>query len=300
MRENIDFRTEDGVRLRGWLYQPDRSGGPVPAIVMAHGFSATKEMYLDKFAEVFCAAGMAALVYDNRNLGASDGEPRQHIDPWRQISDYRDAITFAGSLPGVDKGKIGVWGSSYSGGHVLVVAAIDRRVKCVVSQVPLISGLGNARRLIRSDFIAAVRANFDADRESRYAGNPPAMIPVAAEKPGDPCALPTEDTRQFFLETCKTLAPNWRNEVTLQSVELFTEYEPGIYIPNICPTPFMLVVALGDHLVQTDIACAAFETALEPKKLLLLPGGHFEAYVGRNFEISSTAQRNWFVEHLRP
>lgn len=126
------------------------------------------------------------------------------------------------------------------------------------------------------------------------------MIPVAAEKPGDPCALPTDDTREFFLETCKTLAPNWRNEVTLQSVELFTEYEPGTYIPNICPTPFLLAVGLRDHLVPADIACAAFETALEPKKLLVLPRGHFEAYVGENFRVSSAAQRDWFLEHLRP
>ncbi|MBI5014031.1 MAG: alpha/beta fold hydrolase [Deltaproteobacteria bacterium] len=300
MRKDIEFRTEDGVTLRGWLYQPDRSKGPVPAIVMAHGYSATKEMYLDKFAEVFCAAGMAVLVYDNRNLGASDGEPRQHIDPWRQVSDYRDAITFAGSLPGVDKARIGVWGSSYSGGHVLVVAAIDRRVKCVVCQVPLISGLRNARRLIRSDFFAAVRASFDADREARYAGKPPAMIPVVAEDPLGACALPTPDSWQWFNETGRKLAPSWRNECTLQSVELFTEYEPGIYIPNICPTPFMLVVALGDHLVPADISLAAFETALHPKKLLTVPGGHFEAYVGPAFEISSVAQRDWFVEHLKP
>src|SRR5208283_4782678 len=100
---------------------------------------------------------------------ASGGEPRQHIDPWRQVSDCRDAITFVGSLPGVDKSRIGIWGSSYSGGHVLVVAAIDRRVKCVVSQVPLISGLGNTRRLIRADMIAAVRAGFDTDREEAFA-----------------------------------------------------------------------------------------------------------------------------------
>ncbi|MFA7281246.1 MAG: alpha/beta hydrolase [Sterolibacterium sp.] len=298
MRKDIEFRTEDGVMLRGWLYQPDRSADAVPAIVMAHGFSGTKEMYLDKFAEVFCAAGFAVLVYDHRNFGASEGQPRHHIDPWRQVSDYRDAITFAGSIPGVDKSRIGIWGSSYSGGHVQVVAAIDRRVKCVVSQVPLISGLANARRLIRADHFQAVRSSFDADREARYAGQPPAMIPVAAEKPGDPCALPTEDTRQFFLETCKTLAPNWRNEVTLQSIELFMDYEPGIYIPNISPTPFMLVVALGDHLTPSDITCAAFEKALEPKKLLTLRCGHFEAYVGKQFEISSKVQRDWFVEHL--
>ena len=143
MRKDIAFKTEDGVTLRGWLYLPDRAAGRVPAVVMAHGFSAVKEMYLDRFAEAFAAGGLGALVFDNRNFGASDGEPRQHIDPWQQVRDYRDAITFAGTLAEVDADRIGVWGSSYSGAHVVVLGAIDRRVKCVVAQVPLISGHRN-------------------------------------------------------------------------------------------------------------------------------------------------------------
>src|ERR671925_702312 len=153
MRQDIEFDAE-GVTLRGWLYLPDGATGPVPTVVMAHGFSAVKEMFLDSFAEAFAAGGLGALVFDNRNFGASDGKPRQHIDPWQQVRDYRDAITFAESLAEIDRARIGVWGSSYSGGHVLVLGAIDRRVKCVVSQVPLISGHRNARRIVRSDFIA--------------------------------------------------------------------------------------------------------------------------------------------------
>src|SRR5881398_2725401 len=113
MRRDIAFKTEDGVTLRGWLYLPDRTATQVPTVVMAHGFSAVKEMYLDRFAEVFAAAGLAALVFDNRNFGASEGEPRQEIDPWRQVRDYRDAITFAQGLPETDPARIGVWGSSY-------------------------------------------------------------------------------------------------------------------------------------------------------------------------------------------
>ena len=300
MRKDIEFKTNDGVTLRGWNYLPDGAKENIPTIVMAHGYSAVKEMYLDSFAEVFCDAGFAALVYDNRNLGASDGEPRGEIDPWRQINDYRDAITFAGTLPEVDKSRIGVWGSSYSGGHVIVVAALDRRVKCVVCQVPLISGLRNARRLIRSDLFAGVRANFDADRDSCYAGNPPAMIKVVAEEAGEPCALPTDDSTEFFLDTHKLRAPAWKNEVTLKSVEMFIEYEPGDYISKICPTPFLLVVAEGDHLVPADLAIEAYEKALEPKKLLILPGGHFDAYTGEAFKVNSAAQRDWFVKHLKP
>jgi uncharacterized protein len=297
MRKNIDFKTEDGVTLRGWLYLPDRAAGPVPTVVMAHGFSAVKEMYLDRFAEVFAAGGLGALVFDNRNFGASDGERRQHIDPWQQVGDYRDAITFAETLPEVDRTRIGVWGSSYSGGHVLVLGAIDRRVRCVVSQVPLISGHRNARRLIRADFIAPVQAQFDDDRRARYAGKAPAMIPVVAQDSMAPCALATPDSWQWFTETGKTRAPAWRNEVTLQSVEMFTAYEPGAYIEWVSPTPLMMVVAAGDHLTVSDEALAGYARALEPKKLVLLEGGHFDAYV-KDFERSSAPARDWLMQHL--
>ena len=194
MRKDVEFKTEDGVILRGWHYLPDNRTGKLPTIVMAHGFSAVKEMYLDHFAEAFAKAGLASLVFDNRNFGASDGEPRQEIDPWRQVRDYRDAITYAETLPDTDGERIGIWGSSYSGGHVLVVGAIDRRVKCVVSQVPLISGHGLARRLIRSDMIAGLARMFEDDRRARYTGKPPAMIPVVSENPAGPAALPTANS----------------------------------------------------------------------------------------------------------
>jgi fermentation-respiration switch protein FrsA (DUF1100 family) len=299
MRQDIEFRTEDGVTLRGWLYRPEGVDGDRPLVVMAHGFSATKEMYLDDFAEVFAAAGLAVLVYDNRNLGDSEGEPRGEIDPWQQVRDYRTAITWAVTQPGIDPTRIGVRGSSYSGGHVLVVGAIDRRVSCVVAQVPLISGIENARRLIRADQFAGLRGMFDADRTARLAGAQPAMIKVAYEDdPAEPSALPTADTHDFFLGPILDRAKTWRNEVTLRSVELFTEYEPGDYIARISPTPLLMVVAAGDHLTVADLTTAAYERAREPKKLLVLPGGHFDAYVGDAFATSSAVQRDWFVTHL--
>ena len=170
-RRDIEFDAE-GVTLRGWFYAAEGAGGPAPTVVMAHGFSAVKEMYLDSFAEVFAAGGLNVVVFDNRCFGASDGEPRQEIDPWVQVRDYRHAITYASTLPEVDPRRIGIWGSSYSGGHVLVVAAIDRRVKAVVCQVPLISGHDNLRALVRADFIAGLREQFDADRLARFRGEP--------------------------------------------------------------------------------------------------------------------------------
>ncbi|MGW5434429.1 alpha/beta hydrolase [Streptomyces sp. NPDC004059] len=295
-RRNVQFDAED-VTLRGWFYPAADTWGPAPTIVMAHGFSAVKEMYLDSYAEVFASAGLNALVFDHRNFGASDGEPRQEIDPWQQIRDYRHAITFASTLPEVDGGRVGVWGSSYSGGHVLVVAAIDRRVKAVASQVPLVSGLANLHALVRSDFLAGLRESFDADRVARFVGEPPAMLPVVAEDPLAPSALPTTDSWTWFTETAAMRAPSWRNEVTLRSVEMFSEYEPGAYISHISPTPLLLLPARDDHLTPARLAIGAYERAREPKKLIILPGGHFDAYV-KGFQTSCDAARAWFLEHL--
>jgi hypothetical protein len=264
---------------------------------MAHGFSAVKEMYLDAFAVVFAAAGLNALVIDNRGFGASDGEPRQEIDPWQQVRDYRHAITYAGTLDEVDATRIGVWGSSYSGGHVLVLGAIDRRIKAVTAQVPLVSGSANIAELVRADFRAGFRDMFDADRAARFAGDPPAMVPVVDEDPLAPSALPTPDSWTWFTETGRTRAPSWRNEVTLRTVEMLGEYEPGTYIGRISPTPLLMVVAREDHLTPAHLAIDAYERAREPKKLVILPGGHFDAYVD-GFDGASVAERDFLVEQL--
>jgi uncharacterized protein len=296
VRTDVEFDAA-GVTLRGWHYVPDGSRGRVPTIVMAHGFSAVKEMYLDRFAEVFADAGLAALVFDNRNFGASDGEPRQEIDPWAQVRDYRHAITWAQTRPEVDADRIGVWGSSYSGGHVLVLGAIDKRIKCVAAQVPLVTGMGNIQRLVRQDFLGPNRAAMDQDRAARYRGEPPAMVPVVDPDPLAVSGLPTPDSWEWFSETGKRRATTWRNEVTLRSVEMLMEYEPGVFVERISPTPLLMVVAAGDHLTPADLALEAYQRAREPKRLVLLAGGHFDAYV-KDFDAASGAARDWFLQHL--
>jgi uncharacterized protein len=261
-------------------------------------FPLLRKCYLDKYAESFAQAGFSSIVYDNRGFGASEGEPRQEIDPWLQIRDYSDAVTFARGLEQTDAERIGIWGSSYSGGHVLVVAAIDCRVACVVSQVPVISGWQNFRRLVRADFLAPLRAGLGADRDRRAAGNPPGMLPVVAEDPMAPSALPTADSYNWFTTTAAARAPAWRNEVTLRTIEYGFGYEPGAYIGLISPTPLLMIVAVNDHLAVSDLAITAYEHAREPKRLVLLPGGHFDAYV-EMFDQSAEPACEWFGSHLR-
>src|ERR1043165_8890359 len=136
MTDLITFASE-GTALRGRLYRAANPGRPV--VVMAHGFSAVADQ-LFPHAEAFAAAGFNTFVYDHAGFGLSDGFPRQEVDPPKQLRGYRDAVSFVRTLPEVDGSKIALWGSSFSGGHVLNAGALDPRVTCVVSQAPFISG----------------------------------------------------------------------------------------------------------------------------------------------------------------
>jgi len=290
MRRDIEFDA-DGQKIRGWLYLPGHlpaSKLPAPAVVMAHGFACVKEMYLDRYAEVFCAAGFAV-------VGASEGTPRHELNPWQQVEDYRYAITFASMQPEIDAERIGIWGTSYSGGHVLVTAATDRRVKCVVAQVPTISGHLSGLRRVPMSAVGDLARAFGADRAARMAGGAPGMRPVFGDPAGNPIYASLE-TREWFEEAAK-LAPGWRNWVTLRTMELSRAYEPGAYIGHISPTPLLMIVGKRDFVTCTDLELEAFNRALEPKKLVFIEGGHFAPYV-QEFAASSSAARDWFSEHL--
>jgi uncharacterized protein len=295
MREDIEFDAE-GVTLRGWFYRPDDASGEVPCIIMTHGFSCTKEMGLEPFAEVFSAAGLACVVYDNRGFGASDaapGKPRLEVDPWDQVRDYQHAITYAQGRSDVDASRIGVWGSSYAGGNAFVVAAIDRRVKVVCGQVPAVAGRRTFETNVPEEFWQAAWDGQAADRLARARGEAPAMIPVVTADPTTPAVMPTPDAYKFFSAYEGTA---WRNEVTLRSTEL--GYEAGEFLKFVAPTPLLMLIAKNDVVTPGEWAKEAYETAADPKRLVWLPGGHFDAYTGPGFEMSSSAARDWFVEHL--
>lgn len=301
--ENIEFNA-DGAILRGWLYTPANGQfSRAPAIVMAHGFAARKELYLDKYAEVFASAGFVVLVFDNRNFGDSDGEPRQEIDPWQQVRDYRHAITFLQLQKFIDPDKIGVWGTSYSGGHAYVVAAIDRRVKCVVAQVPAISGWKSIAHKFKPEDLVKLRKEFDKDRMNRFNGLAPAMIPIVRD-PNNKGAAALTQLAAWELFSGNN-APkeeqwrfkSWRNEITLRSLEMFTEYEPIAYIEHVTPTPLLMILAEHEEMLPIEVQIDAFNKAQEPKKLYIYPGGHFSAYT----EIAGYSKEalQWFNQYLK-
>ncbi len=293
MQTNIEFRTEDGTTLKGLAYAPE-GVEKAPVIVMAHGFSGTLTS-LTQYAKAFCDVGFAVVLYDHRGFGASNGEVRQHIDPYQQIADFRDAITFAQSLPFVDPDRVGIWGSSYAGGHVLHIAASDRRVKCVVSQIPFVSGHQTAPRLFRPDVLSAWRKRFSTERALVRKTGKHSIIPVFSTDGNAPCALPPPVTDDFI--KLSEQEDGWRNEVTVRSLEFLMEYEPGAMARFISPTPLLMIVARHDRVAAPELALATYNDALEPKRLLIHGGGHFGTYT-LQFDETSTAAIDWYREHL--
>ncbi len=132
----IEF-SSNRIVLRGWLRSPD-GDGPHPLVILAHGLGGLKEWTIPEVADALVGAGIAAMAFDYRNFGDSDGRPREEVDHYGRIEDWQSAISYATTLPEIDRDRIGIWGTSLGGRDVLAVAAIDRRLRCVVSQVPLI------------------------------------------------------------------------------------------------------------------------------------------------------------------
>ncbi|MCA1844670.1 MAG: alpha/beta fold hydrolase [Actinobacteria bacterium] len=297
-REDIEFISGSGATLRGWFYPASEQA---PCVVLQHGFTGTRDMHLDAYSEVFQSAGLSCLAYDHPGFGTSDavpGTPRQEVDPWQQIRAIQDAITYVQSRPDVDADRIGLWGTSYGAANAYITAAIDRRVKAVVGQLPLISGSRNFQALVRIDYWAQMETMFAADRQGRMAGNDPVVIPVVHPDPLAPSGIPTADAHEFFTRIQAETTTTWKNEVTLRSMELLRSHEAGIYLPLISPTPLLMIVAPMDRLAAGEWATAAYETAAQPKKLVLTAGGHFDPYEGEGFKHTSDAAADWFTEHL--
>ncbi len=283
-REDVTIPA-NGVDLAGWFYPP-AGDAAAPVVVMSHGLSAIRRMNLDAVARDLNGAGLAVLLYDHRNFGDSGGAPRQEADPWAQVRDMRDAISLAITLPGVDPERLGLWGTSYSGGHALTVAALDRRVKAVVSQVPFTHGERTFGSWVPEKARARLMQRFTDDRAARFRGAEPETVPAAIEG---------SETAEWVAET--DVEGRYVNALTLRSLEMLREYEPASFVSRIAPTPLLMVIAEQDTQTPTAWQEEAFDLAVEPKQLLRLPCRHYDPY-SRNREAATVAARDWFLAHL--
>src|SRR6266702_8572593 len=197
-KRDVMFKSGESFAA-AWLFLPKAAapGARVPAVAMAHGLGAVKEMYLEPFARRFAEAGVAALVFDYRGFGASGGEPRQRVSPHDQMEDYRSALTWLSLQPEIDADRLGVWGTSFGGGTVLHVAAYDPRVKAVVSQVGAMDLYLIARGALGAEQLAALEQMTVQERVRHATEGGEKYIPDIA-LPGQGFALQSDQDSYDF------------------------------------------------------------------------------------------------------
>lgn len=301
--QRISFDS-DGSVIAGVLYRPVDSIGECPCVVMAHGFSGTMDWIVPDFAARFADGGLAVLIFDYRYLGESGGEPRQLIDSRKQRDDLRRAVAFARSLPGIDADRIGLWGTSLGGSHVVNLAAQDPTIAAVVANVPgldlFLRGTRGRfvpphRRLAKREVaISMVRLLAAAilDAAKGALGLPPHYIAIYGRLGHAVFSDPA--LAELFREVERN-APSWQNRVAPRFLFTAPRYRNGT-IERIA-APLMVTVARDDEVISTPFvkrqaAKAAHHVIRE------YPARHFEMYHGAVQELVAADQLAFLARHL--
>jgi fermentation-respiration switch protein FrsA (DUF1100 family) len=296
VRRDVDF-VSGGVVCRAWLYLPSRTARPVPCVVMAHGFGATRDSALEPYAERFAAAGYATLVFDYRHFGASDGLPRQLLSVGRQLEDWDAAIAFVRSLEVVDPDRVALWGTSFSGGHVVRAAAKDGRIAAVSSQSPMMDGVASSIAALKSGGLwSALRFGWHGGLDLARAamGLEPHRIPIVGP-PGTLAAMTAPDAAAGF----RALAPpGFVNSVAARIGLLLGLYRPGRAARHL-RCPILIQICETDSVAPPRAAERAAARAGRWAEVKRYPEGHFEVYTGAPFERGVRDQLEFFARHLQ-
>lgn len=296
MRTDVDVMSH-GTRLSAWHFPAEVDDLTTvrgrPCVVMAHGFGATKDAGLEPYAERFAQAGADVLVFDYRGFGTSDGDVRQDVDHRRHREDYVSAVRHARAIEGVDPAKIILWGSSYSGGHVVAVAAGDPRIAGVVSQgaamdglraVLLILGYAGPAQLLRLTGHALKDVGRTITRRA------PHTIPIVGP-PGSLAAISSADGESGYR---KVMGPTFRNEMRARGILPILLNRP-VSSARRLRMPVQLVVAAHDTIAPVGAVERVAEKVSGPVEVLRFDVGHFDIYDGEPFVNSVAAQ----VEFVR-
>lgn len=296
----VEFPSQ-GATLRGYMLSPARPESRLPAVIMAHGTSATLQMVALEYARAFARVGLAVLLYDHRNFGMSDGEPRLEINPWIQCRGYRDALTFACAHRAVDPERVGLWGDSYSGGEVVVVSACDERPKAIVAQCPV---FGAAVPPAEPSFeaFASIRDTLLTGDVAGTAETTTGPLPVVShDQAGTPSLLAPIQAFRWFIDYGGRPGSGWINRASR-----VVPSTPVMYSPYLC-APFvqakvLLMVAPQDEMIHADYDVARQAFALMPgfKTWYDIAGGHFGLlyHPGPLFDEAVSVQAEFFREHL--
>lgn len=294
-RKDVTFQVK-GMSISAWLYFPKNLSVSVPCIIMGHGFGGTKDMILESYALRYQEAGFAVLAFDYRYFGESEGEPRQLMWIPYQLEDYTAAIEYARGLRGeIDPARIALWGTSASGGYGMVIAAKDKNIACVCAQCPGLDSRASGEAFLKKLGIGHILRLFvhgQRDMMRFRLGLSPHKIPIVG-KPGSIAFFPISDAYDGY---SKLASENFINEVCARVILRSHGFKPVEHLRNVrCP----ILIQICDHDSLAPISAGTAKELEKYSEVKHYPIGHFDIYVGDDFEKSVSDQLEFFKKHLR-
>jgi dienelactone hydrolase len=275
--------------IAAWLWHPEGATG---AVVLGHGLSAVHDQRLTAYAERFADAGLAALAFDYRHFGASGGAPRQLFDIKTQLADWRIAIDHARRLPGIE--QVGLFGSSFGGGHAITLAA-ESAVRAVVAQCPMTDGFKASQLAPKATAAKLAKLALQDAGGARF-GRPPKLVKAVGE-PGEVALMSAPDARRGFASITPADSV-WVNAISARAGLEILRYRPGTGAARIA-CPILVCVCEHDSLIDVGAAERVAQDAPQGE-LARYPIGHFEIYTGEWFERAVSRQAEFLVRHLQP
>jgi uncharacterized protein len=292
VKKAVSFYSE-GVRLVGDVYRPDdvRAGERRAGIVLCHGYTGVKDLYLPDNARVLNEAGYVAMTFDYKGWGDSEG-PRSRLAPYSRVADVQAALTLLGTLPDVAADRLGIYGTSYGGATVVWVGAIDPRVKCVVSVV----GIGNGARWMRS--VRRPDEWHDLLERSRQDRDRRAVEGKSQFVSREEILLPDRQSAELALAARRN-NPAAVSAIPLEYVDETLQFHPEWVVDRIAPRPILFITTDDDRLVPPEESVALHARAGEPKRLVVLKGfGHYEVYTEPAFSEVMRETLAWYGRYL--
>ena len=302
----VSFRTSEetfvseGVRCAVRVYRPaasDSAPSVRPVIVMGHGFGGVRALRLYSYAERFVADGYVVVVFDYRGFGESEGSPRQLLDVGMQHQDWRAALGFARSLPGVDPGRVVAWGTSFGGGHVITLAGKGEKLEAIIAQVPHVSGPAAVRATGLAPSLRVIRLGI-RDQIAALLGRAPVYVPAVGE-PGSTAVMTTPDavpglTRQA--EESGITEDDYPYYVAARITLKIGFYSPARYASGVtCPA--LIQIAADDAVTPRRVAESA-AARMTQSSVHVYDCGHFEPYVAPLFDKVVSDQLNFLRAHV--
>ncbi len=292
MKREVEFYSE-GFKLCGDVYVPDdlAPGEKRAAVLLCHGYTGVKDLYLPDNARVLNSAGYVAMAFDYKGWGDSEGT-RSRLAPYSRVIDVQAAMTFLGLQPEVDAQRIGIYGTSYGGATVSWVGAVDQRAKCIVSVVGIGHGARWMSRVRRVDEWYDLQERSKVDREKRASTGQSEMVDRSE------ILLPDRQSAELAAAARRN-NPAAVGTIPMEYVDDTVGFNPEWIVDKISPRPILFITTDDDRLVLPEESEQLYAHAGEPKKLVVLKGyGHYEVYAEPAFSEVMAATLDWCQKYL--